>query len=262
MDIFIKNDGLDHIALKIFYNLDPASLVNCRFVSKLWSSIVKNSKLWGIVKAYTYEAACKNEDCQNIQWNLHRWKTWEIIINQSLRYHRKQLIKVVNILELNFDKTCDSPYPDYAPRECLFEALRAFESLLETNEAALVEDLVDLLPPYIEFVHDNVPREDATMHGLLTLCFFAAAKSLPKLFLLLLNKATVNYGLNVFLDIRNEHLSQMEPGGMKLYSYTHRLCQNNPTVDPLSRFSFLQKLLIYCSIELPSLEILQIVSFS
>ena len=49
MDDLVHNFGLQHIATKIFKNLDIKTLGNCRAVSKGWKSFIDNDNWWHLV---------------------------------------------------------------------------------------------------------------------------------------------------------------------------------------------------------------------
>ena len=49
MDDLVHNSGLQHIATKIFKNLDIKTLGNCRAVSKGWKSFIDNDNWWHLV---------------------------------------------------------------------------------------------------------------------------------------------------------------------------------------------------------------------
>ena len=40
MDLFVKNSGLQHIAVTVLKNLDPKSLENCRQVNEAWKHLI------------------------------------------------------------------------------------------------------------------------------------------------------------------------------------------------------------------------------
>ena len=258
--LLIENAGLDHIALKIFSNLNPSSLANCRLVAKSWSNLLTRSPIWLEAKADGFEAICNNPNRPNAQWNFERWKLWKDAIQALKNKDRIQFRKLIDFLDSHcqLDKASDSPYHDFEQRECLFEALRGLESLLEENEQELVDTLLKYLPSK-HVCSPNFPPnfqvEDKP--DLSLLCFFAAAKSLSNLFLFLLNKTTQN-GVNVFLEIRNEH-GQNVYGDPIYITYAHRLCTLGSIGNRLCR-TFLQKLMLYCAIEMPSIEMLDLIT--
>ena len=44
MDLFVKNSGLQHIAVTVLKNLDPKSLENCRQVNEAWKHLIDTTE--------------------------------------------------------------------------------------------------------------------------------------------------------------------------------------------------------------------------
>ena len=44
MDLFVKNSGLQHIAVTVLKNLDPKSLENCRQVNESWKQLIDTTE--------------------------------------------------------------------------------------------------------------------------------------------------------------------------------------------------------------------------
>ena len=260
-ELLLQNEGFSHIPQQIFGYLDPESLANCRLVRKSWSIYVRNSIFGAIIKAAAFKAAFSSltRIGTNAEWNLERRRLWIKIIYGIKKEKKKHLGKLIDLLQKHcpLDKASDSPNPDDVSRECLFEALRALESLLETDQEDFVEDLLKYLPT--KYVHHTKFHEPGDRQELSLLCFFAAAKSLPKLFIFLLQKANEK-GLNVFDEIRNEYAYDCEVQLTRQhFTYQHLAFLDIFNIQK-SRHSFLQKLIRYCTFELPSIEMLNLVT--
>ena len=261
--LLIENPGLDRIALKVFSNLNPSSLASCRLVAKSWCTLLTRSRIWWVAKADCFEAICNNPDHPNAQWNLEKWKLWKDAIQTLKNKDRCQFRKLMKFLEHHsqLNKASDLQYPDYIPRECLFDALRGLELLLERNEEEFVDTLLECLPTkHVRFLFKGFTYYKAEdKPDLSLLCFFVAAKSLPKLFVFILNK-TVKNGLDVFHELSNEKCSHFADDSDRQFYvlYEHRLCRKRIMSD--RRQSFIQKLLIYCKIDIPSMEILNLIN--
>ena len=75
----IQNQGLKHVAEKIFGYLDAKSLANCREVSKSWRDLIDDGKMWWILQLQ--EMMCGFLSNPNL--NQNRIKIVEFILSQA-----------------------------------------------------------------------------------------------------------------------------------------------------------------------------------
>ena len=85
MEILVDNDGLSHICLDIFANLDPSNLAQCRLVCKSWCMLVTSSRVWW--KSMLSQFELKTKTTKRIEGengfyvlmprNHKRWNYWK-----------------------------------------------------------------------------------------------------------------------------------------------------------------------------------------
>ena len=85
MEILVDNDGLSHICLDIFANLDPGNLAQCRLVCRSWCTLVTSSRVWWKSKLSQFELKTKTTkriEGENgfyvlMPRNHKRWNYWK-----------------------------------------------------------------------------------------------------------------------------------------------------------------------------------------
>ena len=85
METLFDNEGLSHIGLNIFTNLDPISLAHCRLVCRSWCMLVTRSRVWWSSKLSQFELKTKTTkriEGENGYYvlmprNHKRWNYWK-----------------------------------------------------------------------------------------------------------------------------------------------------------------------------------------
>ena len=102
METIINNPGLQHLAEKVFLNLDVEDLKNCEHINQSCKQILENPMFW--LKKFGGSLSKKNEkDWVKIIQSVKNF-VYEKLIISYLKCNLKKEIRVVNLLRFWFEK--------------------------------------------------------------------------------------------------------------------------------------------------------------
>ena len=101
MKLFVEIEGLSHVALNIFNNLDPVSISRCCLVCKSWNLFVSRSRILWTSQLSRFEL--KTKTTQRIEGkngyyvlmprNHKRWKYWKESIKHFIDNEKVEHLK-------------------------------------------------------------------------------------------------------------------------------------------------------------------------
>ena len=109
MEILVDNQGLSHIGLDIFSNLDPVSLAQCRLVCRSWCMRVTRSRVWWTSKLLQFELktkTVKRTEGENgfyvlMPRNHKRWNFWKKAIKHFMEKENLEYLERFTIFLLS-----------------------------------------------------------------------------------------------------------------------------------------------------------------
>ena len=178
METLFDNEGLSHIGLNIFTNLDPISLAHCRLVCRSWCMLVTRSRVWWSSKLSQFELKTKTTERiegENGYYvlmprNQRRWNYWKKAIKhftekENLEYLERFTLFLLREVPFAKDKTRGNIKPkDHLAYET--EALTMIDKLWEDGDHKLAKKI---LLSYYKVPDYTKPLILAVQEGLLNL---------------------------------------------------------------------------------------------